>query len=158
MSERLKLAVTDEDDLAVVSAHLQDAIMLVGDIKYDPAHKNIILMLNRFDWTGTQDQGQEGVFSRCRCALQFDRVEAVKVHNIRLDAKIAVLSLLNIGFEGTDLPSGRVIFNFSGGGAIRLDVECIEARLADLGPEWQTKLKPGHDDAIAPTRTNEESD
>ncbi len=157
MSGRLKLAVTDEGDLAVVSAHLQDAIMLVGDIKYDPKHKNIIFMLNRFDWAGAQQRAESDEFSRCRCALRFDRVEAVKIHNIRMDAKMAVLSLLNIGFEGADLPSGHVIFNFSGGGAIRLDVECIEARLADLGPEWQTSLKPVHDDAIAPEQAEQES-
>ncbi len=149
MSNLLKLAVTDEDDLAVISAHLQDAVMLVGDMRYAPADKSMIFVLGRFDWRGALDQEQKNTYARLQTALQFDRVEAVQTRNIRKDAKMAVLSLLSIGFEPTKAPSGYITLVFSGGGAIRLDVECIEGRLADLGPQWETTSRPWHEEIEA---------
>ncbi|HHK74103.1 MAG TPA: DUF2948 family protein, partial [Rhizobiales bacterium] len=85
-------------------------------------------------------------------ALQFDHVEAVKSFNIRQQAKAAVLSLLSIGFEVTDAPSGQITLVFSGGGAVRLDVECIEGRLRDLGPQWKTGSRPWHEETAGPAK------
>ncbi len=144
MSEQLKLAALDTSDLEVIAAHLQDAVMLIGDMRFDPKAGNIIFLLNRFDWSHGGDDGQP--YRRRQTALQFDRVRRVRSRKIRMDAKMAVLSLLNIAFEQNDAPSGLVRLVFSGGGEIELDVECIEARLSDTGPEWETASKPDHDD------------
>jgi hypothetical protein len=154
MSEKLKLAATDEDDLAIISAHLQDAVMLVGDMRYNRAEKSMMFVLGRFNWRDAQIQKGEKPYTRHQSALQFDRVEAVKSCNIRQDAKAAVLSLLSIGFETTDAPSGYITLVFSGGGAVRLEVECIEGRLADLGPLWETTSRPWHEE----TTTQAEGD
>jgi hypothetical protein len=72
-------------------------------------------------------------------------VRSVKTNHIRRDRPEAVLELLAIKFTPTDSPAGHVDLVFAGGGAVRLDVECVEARLADLGTAWATTAKPAHD-------------
>ncbi|HZA01678.1 MAG TPA: DUF2948 family protein, partial [Hyphomicrobiaceae bacterium] len=67
-------------------------------------------------------------------------------HGIDLEAKQDVLELLAIQFEETDAPAGAVTLVFAGGGAIRLEVECIEAELRDLGAAWKARCKPEHPD------------
>jgi hypothetical protein len=74
------------------------------------------------------------------------RVLAVKTRNIRMGENDAVLSLLAIGFREGDAPAGEVELTFSGGGSIKLAVECIEAQLKDLGPAWATGSTPHHED------------
>jgi hypothetical protein len=81
---------------------------------------------------------------RRRAALRFERVDAFKHRNIACGAKDAVLNLLAVEFVPTDTPAGQVRLTFSGGGALRLDVECLECELADLGPEWATAACPAH--------------
>ena len=135
----LKLAALDADDLAVISAHLQDAVLLVGDVGFNLAKQQFALIANRFAWDAGGDPG------RRRAALHFDRVTAVKSHAIRRGEPDAVLSLLAVTFEETRGPSGTITLTFSGGGAIRLEVECIEASLADLGPAWAASRQPSHE-------------
>lgn len=145
MSEKLKLAALDASDLEVIAAHLQDAVMLIGDMRYDPRAQSIILLMNRFDWQGGGETADGLPYRRRQAALQFDRVLRVRSRKIRMDAKMAVLSLLHIAFEEDEAPSGQVRLTFSGGGEMVLDVECIEARLADTGPAWETASKPDHE-------------
>lgn len=146
MHEKLKLAALDLSDLEVISAHLQDAVLLIGDMKYDPKAGSVIFLMNRFDWSGAAASEASQPFRRRHSALQFDRVQRVRSRKVRMDAKMAVLSLLSIAFSQSDAPSGQVKLIFSGGGEIELDVECIEARLVDTGPEWETANRPDHDD------------
>jgi len=151
--DQLKLAALDKDDLDVLSAHLQDAILTVGDLKYLPAEHRFLTTVNRFAWEKTPDGGRlfgkanvPGIVKeRRRAALHFDRVTKVQSNRIRRDAKDGVLSLLSLRFSMTDDPSGVVELVFSGGGTIRLEVECIEAQLTDLGTSWATKNVPEHD-------------
>jgi hypothetical protein len=144
----LKLIALDAEDLAVLSAHLQDAVLRVGDISYLKRQKRFVAVANRFDWTQAEAKGTEGSpFTRRRTAFRFERVLDAKVSGIELGAKDTVLCLLSIEFEPTSTPEGpegRVTLTFSGGGAIRLSVECIEAELTDLGAAWTTRLKPEH--------------
>lgn len=144
--ELLKLAALDKEDLDVMSAHLQDSVMRVGDIGYVPAQNRFAVVLNRFDWEGAADGARKEDFERRRSALRFDRVLGAQVQGIRQTAKDSVLELLAIQFEPSDDPEGHVTLTFAGGGAIRLHVECIEAELKDLGPVWSTKNKPEHAD------------
>jgi hypothetical protein len=138
----LKLVALDNDDIEVLSAHVQDSIVKVGDIMWRPAEKRLVVVVNRFDWEGTQ--GLNPCFRRRRAALRFERVNAFKHRNIACSEKDTVLNLLAVEFVPTDTPAGQVRLTFSGGGALRLDVECLECELADLGPEWATAACPAH--------------
>jgi hypothetical protein len=142
VSEFLKLAALDEEDLKVVSAHVQDAVLRIGDVDYRPKEKRVLLQLNRFVWEKLDETAK--TFERRRACLHFARVEAVKATRIRQDAKDAVLELLTIRFEPGETPAGHVHLEFAGGGCIRLDVECIEMSLTDLGAAWATASVPAH--------------
>ena len=142
----LKLIAFDAEDLAVISAHLQDAVLKVADIAYLPKERRFAAIGNRFDWSeaikGATGKAQD--YTRRRTALRFERVLGAKLQGIDLGAKDAVLALLAIGFEPGEAPEGSVTLHFAGGGAIRLDVECIEAELKDLGPVWRVASMPKH--------------
>lgn len=138
----LKLTALDAEDLEVISAHLQDAVMLTSDIRYLKSQGMLALAANRFVW----DDGPRGrPHQRRRTGLQFNRVSAVRAQRINLADPQGVLNLLSIGFTETEPPSGIITLNFSGGGAIRISAECIETRLEDLGAAWQTQHRPSHD-------------
>lgn len=139
----LKLIALDPEDLAIVSAHLQDSVLQVGDMTFIPSQKRFAAAVNRFDWEGAVTE-QRSAFARRRTALRFDRVLAAQVQNIPLDVKGQVLALLALSFEPTTEPEGYVTLVFAGDAAIRLHVECIEAEMRDLGPAWGTKNKPAH--------------
>ncbi len=140
--EPLKLVALDKDDLEVVSTHLQDALVKVGDILWRPAEKRVVMALNRFDWE--EANGGSPEFHRRLTALRFERVNACKCRNVRSNAKDTVLNLLTVEFDETDPPGGCVTLIFSGGGAMRLEVECLEAEIVDLGPVWPTSCCPAH--------------
>jgi hypothetical protein len=144
----LKLIALDAEDLAVLSAHLQDAVLRVGDIAYLKGQKRFAAIANRFDWRQASGKGsKKNAFTRRRAGLRFERVLDAKVTQINLKAKDTVLSLLSIDYRaanGAEGPEGHITLNFSGGGAIRLEVECIEAELSDLGAAWATRRKPQH--------------
>jgi hypothetical protein len=141
---RLKLAAMDADDLAIISAHLQDAVLRVGDMTWRPAERRFAAVINRFDWEHGIARGK-GPWRRRRAGLSFDRVMSAQVRRLRSDTAEAVLSLLAIEFEPAEAPGGTITLQFAGGGGVRLDVECIEARLTDLGPAWETPSRPEHD-------------
>ncbi|EJW09858.1 hypothetical protein A33M_0877 [Rhodovulum sp. PH10] len=144
--DQLKLVALDQDDLDVVATHLQDAIVKVGDIHWRPSEHRLVMGLNRFDWECAVCG--EPQFRRRRTALRFDRVMAVKCRNVACQDKGAVLNLLTIEFVERDAPGGSVVLIFSGGSELRLDVECLEAELADLGPVWDTTCCPAHEDTV----------
>lgn len=152
-TDRLKLAALDEEDLAVLSAHVQDAVLKVADMTYLPRENRFVIAMNRFIWE--KAEGKRRNYERRQAALTFDRVLSVRTNRIRRDLADAVLNLLAIDFDPSEPPGGAVNLIFAGGGAVRLEVECIEARLADLGAAWATTAKPSHDldsDAVAPDR------
>lgn len=139
-SEPLRLVAFDAEDLAIVSAHLQDALARVGDMAWLPEQDRFAMALSRFDWMA---DGQ-GLCERAVCGLHFDRVRTVRQNGVPQREPNAVLSLLAISYEPTDAPAGLVTFTFSGGAAIQLVVECLEAHLRDLGPRWSTRSRPAH--------------
>jgi hypothetical protein len=141
-TDLLKFVVLDEEDLEVVSAHLQDAVVKAADVHWRPAEKRLVVGLNRFDWEGAQSEMPE--YRRRRSALRFERVLSCKCRSLDPAGKGAVLNLLAVEYSETQAPSGVVTLIFSGGGALRLDVECLEAELADLGPMWTTAARPAH--------------
>lgn len=138
----LKLVALDPDDLSVISAHLQDAVLKVGDMAWLPSQHRFALVVNRFDW---ESAGQNQLRRR-RTGLHFDRVLRVRRSKLRTDAPDAVLNLLAVTFEEGEAPSGHVTLVFSGGAAVQLEVECLEAQMRDMGPVWETASRPVHDE------------
>src|ERR1700712_5653761 len=129
--EQLKLIALDPDDLSVISAHVQDARVQAADIVWRQDEKRLVVGLNRLDWEQTLSGGT--VPRRLLAALRFDRVLACKSRNIDLEQLDAVPELAGIEFHPTDPPGGSALLLFSHGGALRLDVECLECELTDLG-------------------------
>ena len=98
--------------------------------------------LSRFDWEAVHGNAEE--FRRRSAALRFERVLSCKALNVDRSSKDAVLNLLAVDFRQSDPPAGVVMLTFSGGGALRLEVECLEAEFADLGSVWTTAACPDH--------------
>jgi hypothetical protein len=147
MDDPLKLVALDKDDLEVISTHLQDAVVNVGDIAWRRAENRVVLALNRFDWEAAGSSQPQ--YRRRRTALRFERVNAVQCRNVKQADKDAVLSLLAVDFVETDAPAGTIVLTFSGGAVLRLEVECLEAEIADLGPAWATARCPDHSTEVA---------
>jgi hypothetical protein len=150
--DQVKFVALDGEDLEVVSAHLQDAVVKVSDVLWRPAEKRLVVALNRFDWEGAQSARPE--YRRRRAALRFERVSSCKCRHVNQAAKDGVLNLLAVEFSPTDSPAGVITLIFSGDAALRLDVECLEAELADLGPTWSTSICPMHLDLEASPSTS----
>lgn len=135
----LKLVAMDAEDLQVLSAHLQDALVLVGEMAYLPRQKRFAAITSRFDWAaaldGTADQASPAA-ERKRSAIRFERVLAAQLHGIDVKDARKHLQLMALAFEPGEEPGGHVKLVFAGGPQIRLRVECIEAELSDLGEQW----------------------
>ena len=138
----LKFVVLDEEDLEVVSTHLQDAVVKVADVIWRPQDRRLVVAVNRFDWEAAQSGDPQ--YRRRRAALRFERVLSCKCRDVNPAGKDGVLNLLAVEFAETQTPSGVVTLIFSGGAALRLEVECLEAELADLGPTWTATACPTH--------------
>jgi|SRR5690606_29393000 hypothetical protein len=141
--QQLKLLALDEQDLAIVSAHVQDAVMKVSDIVWLPAEKRLILTMNRFAW-----EKKRRLFSRQherrRAALHFEAVGRLRSSGIDRDRPDDVLDLLAVRFRQTEAPAGEIELDFAGGVTMLLAVDYIEARLTDLGAAWATGARPRH--------------
>ena len=134
-AEPLRLLAEDADDLHIISAALQDAILRPVDIVWEPASRRVTLKLSRFCW--------ECGGTRVMAAMQFGDVIAVKSRRLpRLPE--SALELLAMEFAPDEAPGGRVILMFAGGGDLRIDVECLDAVLTDLSERWPSKLAPTH--------------
>ena len=142
-ADRLKLMALDEEDLAILSAHVQDAVLKVGDITWLPKERRVVLAVNRFAWEATSGR-RSSEHQRRRSALRFDRVSSVSSTGVDRNADEKVLSLLALRFEPKQSPSGDLLLDFAGGATMRLGVECLEVELTDLGPAWSTDHAPRH--------------
>jgi len=137
----LRLLAEDAEDLAVISAALQDAIAKVGDFEWDPKGRRFTLALNRYRW----EAPARLLGGRVRAGLQFGSVLGVRSRNLRRDPADAVVELLALSFEAGDPPGGEIRLAFAGGGDVALKVECIDAALVDISPPWPTPSTPAHE-------------
>ena len=144
VDDRLRLIALDGEDLAVLSAHVQDAVLKVGDMNWMPRERRFVLPMNRFAWE-QESKTRRRDHQRRRAALHFARVEGIRSAGFDRNAGDQVLELLAVRFEPTDAPSGDVLLEFAGGATVSLRVECLEAQLTDLGPAWSTPVAPRHD-------------
>ncbi len=142
MSDRLKLIAMDGDDLSIVSAHCQDAVLRVAGLNFFKAERRFVVTMNRFVW----EKAEGGkVFERRQSVLHFERVTHVATKGIDMRRKENVLELLAVTFEQSDAPAGLVEIAFAGDATLRLQVECIEAKLTDLDAAWETSNQPAHE-------------
>ena len=138
MLAKLKLSALDADDLGVVSAAVQDALVAVRDCAYFKDEKRFVLLLNRFQWEA--DPSIDSAHSRTHSALVFNEVTAVRHHNIPLGEPDRMLELLAISLENDH----SVALRFVAGRAIRLEIGRLACHLGDVGEPWPTPWKPAH--------------
>lgn len=139
----LKLLALDTQDLEVLSTHVQDAVLRVGDMGLSGSDNRFALLINRFAWEVGASRGKA---QRRRAALRFEHVTGVRSSGFDTKAKDGVLDLLSVEFVQEEAPGGVVSLAFAGGGTVFLDVECLEVRLSDMGAAWATKAIPSHKD------------
>ena len=133
MTAQLKLIALDADDLAVISTHIQDARVQTSDIVWRQGEKRLVVGMSRLDWE--QTLAGEAAPRRLIAALRFDRVLSCKSRNINIASGEASLELIGIEFHPGEAPGGSAVLMFSHGGALRLDLECLECELTDLGTD-----------------------
>ena len=141
--KNLKLIARTEDDLRVVSAHLQDSIANVSDIANLEKNKIFLMQLNRFMW----EDVEKGVFrknKRIRTVLKFENVLKVHAKNINQSKKDKFLDFLTI--ETNKMPDNNYEMKivFAGDSVIKVISEVIEVTLDDQGNAWDTKNMPKH--------------
>lgn len=142
--EALKLLAFDSEDLRIVSAHVQDAVMKIADLKVAASSRSFSVEMNRFVW-----EKKRGFFDRTgerrRALLVIKRVLSVRSTGIDRAKAGDVLNLLAVTFHrGAEEPAGAIELTFSGSAAMRLEVECIEVQLTDVGAAWETQARPDH--------------
>lgn len=145
----LRLRAEDAEDLAVISAVMQDALVAIKDLTYDRARRRFTLALNRFRWEGKADGGGNGElgFERTLCALSIANVDTITYRGFRRRDDDRILSLLAIRPGDT---AGLIEMEFSGGAAVRLGVSAIRVHATDIGEAWPTPWQPDHDAGDAP--------
>ncbi|HEV2082569.1 MAG TPA: DUF2948 family protein [Brevundimonas sp.] len=133
--EPLRLLAHDEDDLQIISAALQDAILRPRDVVWEKAARRLTVTLSRFCW--------ECGGTRVLSALQLGDVQAVRSRQLPRGPD-AALELLALHFVPGEAPGGQVLLMFAGGGDLSVQVECLDAVVADLTPRWKAQALPAH--------------
>ncbi len=146
MPDLLRLRATDAEDLAVIATFMQDAVVPMSDMLFEPDDALFVLAANRFRWEDAGDDHVEGrIYERQRCGIRFERVTAVRVRDLNQRRRGDILSLLTITPEG----DGAIELVFAGGGVIRLEVEALLCHLDDFDEPWPTMWRPAHPDSDA---------
>jgi len=139
---RLKLRAADAEDLAVLSAFLQDAVIAIRETKYLPAERQFVFVANRFRWEDAdRARPAEGtpIYERVHCGVCFEGVRAVRQRGLAQRRRGQVVSLLAI-----DAGEGTIDLTFSAGIVIRLEVDGILCHLRDIDEPWPTQWRPTH--------------
>ncbi|WP_158915033.1 DUF2948 family protein [Caulobacter sp. S45] len=144
----LRLLALDADDLKVISAALQDAIAHVGDIRFEAQARRVTILFNRYRWEGGECEGGSG--ERVCAALQFGDVSRVRQRGMTSEDPGALVSCMAVDFEPCEAPGGSVLFRFCHGGDLRVEVDCIDAVLADVSEPWPATRAPDHPAEIVP--------
>lgn len=140
----LKLAALDAHDLAVVSAHAQDAVAKLADVTWSAAAGRFLMPMNRFAWERTLGRPARESDQRRLAVLHVDRVRRVRIAGASKGERDQVVSVLAVMFDPTDPPAGSITIACSGSVTLRLEVEVIEARLTDVGAVWSASMRPKH--------------
>ncbi|NEK23735.1 DUF2948 family protein [Sulfitobacter sp. JBTF-M27] len=126
----LNLGALDAEDLKVISSLCQDAVFPASEMKWQRGQARFAILLNRIRW---EDEGKtRHAPERVQSVLMFETVKGVASQGVPKGDSDTILSLLTIVFEETEAPSGHILLNFAGDGALRLSVEAIEVTLKDV--------------------------
>ena len=147
----LRLKAEDQEDLVVMSAYLQDAVTVMEDIRWLPAERRFVLMLNRYTWeqtcaeTGKPLTEDGKACHRVRTGLHFNDVLKVTRQNFPIKIKSHVLELLAIeAAQQGDGGNWLIDLIFAGDEVVRLEAEIIDAQMQDIGHPWPAKCHPKH--------------
>ncbi|HUC61028.1 MAG TPA: DUF2948 family protein [Alphaproteobacteria bacterium] len=156
MGDGLHLRAEDAEDLRVMSSFLQDALVPLADMHFEPAERRFVLALNRFRWEhvvagqgGARKIGARPVgvrFERIACGVAFEAVHRVRLQNIERARRDRPLELLAVVARDEGEAGATIQLMFAGGGTIRLEAERIRVRLDDFGEPWPTRWAPRHRD------------
>ena len=144
MSEKmLKLAATDEADIIVLSALLQDAVVPASEMIYLAAEDRFATVAYRFRWEVAGEEKVSGaIYERICCGISFDKVTGVRRRNLDQSQRGEMLDLLAL-----EASKEYVDLLFAGGATIRLEVRSILCHAEDFGEAWPTKWRPAHDES-----------
>ena len=137
MAPPLRLKAIDREDLAIIAACLQDALVLVGDMAYQAETQQFILVANRFSWEAARPGDTE--LARVTCGITFGLVTAVRKRGFDLSDNDRILSLLTV--QPTETAIDLI---FSGDAVIRLEAAQILCRIEDVSEPWPTQWRPSH--------------
>lgn len=149
MNKPLKLTALDVEDLAVISACLQDAVGRVADTAYEPKRRRFAILFNRFRWEN-EAKPSLGSWSgprtpeRVRCVVHFDAVLSVRHRNIDQTNREQLLDLLAIQTQEQRDGAVRIQLIFAGGPEMLLEAECVDCYLEDLSQPWAAASRPEH--------------
>jgi len=139
-TQALKLVALDREGLGVISAHVQNTCVKRVDMTWLPQQHRFLVAGMRYDWVGAKTGPEERVSS----VLRFERVLRVSHLGLKETDSDTTLNLLGVTFEKTDSPAGIIILAFADGALVRLEVECVEAELRDMGHRVPAQACPGH--------------
>ena len=143
----LRLRALDADDLAVISALVQDAVLSMGEVRWQTQKRRLALLLNRFRWEDLPRAECSGrPFERVQSVLAIEDVTRVATRGVDRADRDTILSILAIAFEPGEDGSGRVHLTLAGDGAIAADVEALEVILQDVTRPYiaPSKTRPSH--------------
>ncbi|MBK8199983.1 MAG: DUF2948 family protein [Acidobacteria bacterium] len=141
----LRLFTEEAEDLNIIAAAVQDAVVKAGNLKYEQKKRRFGLELNRYRWeTAPARKGEQG--ERVRALLAFDGVLGVKTRAVTKTDPELILSLLSVTFTpDAEPPGGKITLLFAGDGEIELTVEALDASLIDSDYVWPTRHVPSHE-------------
>jgi hypothetical protein len=128
----LHLKAEEADDVPVISALLQDAVFLAGDMLWEKGKRRFALLLNRFRWEDAGEGPRRHPYERVRALLVAEDATGVASQGIDRSAKDTVLSLLSLAWEPGEDGIGRLILTLAGDGAVAVSAECLNLTLKDV--------------------------
>ena len=140
-----KVRAEDAEDLAVVASYLQDALLPVTEMSYQPGDNRFVMLVQRFKWESvskgdaTASEEAPPYYERVHCAIRFEGVTAVRSQGLDRDKRHLILNLLTL--HPTD---GQIDVAFADNVTIRLAVDRILCHIEDLGDPWPTVFRPSH--------------
>lgn len=141
----LRVRAEDHEDLTVIAAYLQDAVVPVSEMSFEAEDHRFVMVAGRFRWEiapdGKPRQGQDTPFERVHTGIRFEGVKSVRTRGIDRRDRSLILNLLSIAYG-----DGAVDLVFAGESTIRLDVDSLSCHVEDLGTPWPTVFFPSHDD------------
>lgn len=142
----LNLGALDVEDVQIISSLCQDAVFPASEMRWDRAGQRFALLINRVRW---EDRGADRhTPERVQSVLLVSNVLGVASQGVPKGDADTILSLLHIGFEPTDAPSGHLLLTLAGDGALRLTVEALDLTLRDVTRPYTAPSgkRPSHPD------------